>query len=259
METIIRRRAPSCYLTRRYGSTGSSGCPQPRPAISPGLFLDSTTQSYWKQASLKAEADNRITAILRLMRTETDGSQVFYNNIYTNPIPGFNTKPNALLVSAIAERNPGRALDVCTGQGRNAVFLASQGWDVTAVDVSDEGLEIARRNAERAGVSIHTVLTSNETFDFGTAAWDLVVMTYAPVPLTAPSYVKRISQALRPGGLIVIESFASDAIEEGRTPVDIDPADLLPRVRWVPHPAFRRYGRDARLDEGRNETCPAYR
>jgi SAM-dependent methyltransferase len=129
-------------------------------------------------------------------------------------------------VSAVAGRTAGRALDVCAGQGRNAVFLAIQGWDVAAVDVSDEGLAIARRGAERAGVHIRTVLSSNDVFDFGAAQWDLIVMTYAPVPLTAPSYVQRLRDALRPGGLIVIESFASDATEDERTPVDIDPADL---------------------------------
>ncbi len=164
--------------------------------------------------------------ILRLMRADTDGSRIFYNNIYAHPRPGFSTQPNALLMTAIAGRGPGRALDICTGQGRNAVFLASQGWDVTAVDVSDAGLEVAQRNAGQAGVRIRTVLASADEYDSGAATWDLVVATYAPVPLTDPAYAARIRNSLRPGGLIVIESFATDASEEDRTPVDIDPADL---------------------------------
>jgi predicted O-methyltransferase YrrM len=199
-----------------------TAAPSDRPAPIFGQYHRKLTEA----GASEAEADNQVAAILRLMRTQTDGWQAFYNNIYANPSPGFNTHPNALLVSAVAGRPPGRALDVGTGQGRNAVFLATQGWDVTAVDLSDEGLEIARRNAERAGVHLRTVLAGNDAFDFGTATWDLMVMTYVPVPLTTSSYVKRISDALRPGGLIVIESFASDATEDGRTPVDIDPADL---------------------------------
>lgn len=174
----------------------------------------------------EADADNQLTTILRLMRTESDGWRVLFNNIYVSPNLGFNTNPNTLLVAAVEGRTPGRALDISTGQGRNAVFLAIKGWDVTAVDISDEGLKIATRNAERAGVNIHTVLKSNNAFDFGTATWDLIVMMYAPVPLTSSSYVKRISDSLRPGGLIVIESFASDATAHGRRPVDIDPAEL---------------------------------
>jgi 2-polyprenyl-3-methyl-5-hydroxy-6-metoxy-1,4-benzoquinol methylase len=200
--------------------------PTAAPSDLPGPIFRQYHKSLTEAGFSETEADNRIMTILRLMRNETDGSQVFYNNIYTNPQPGFNTNPNALLVSTVVGRAPGRALDVCTGQGRNAVFLAIQGWDVTAIDVSNEGLGVARRNAEQAGVHVHTVLTSNQAFDLGSAAWDLIVMAYAPVPLTDPGYVRQINDALRPGGLIVIESFASDATEDGRTPVDIDPADL---------------------------------
>lgn len=174
----------------------------------------------------EADATNQLSIIQHMMRTKTDGWQVMFNNIYASPTPGFSTDPNTLLVSAVAGRTPGRALDVSTGQGRNAVFLAIQGWDVTAVDISDEGLKLAAANAEHAGVQIRTVLASIDAFDFGTALWDLIVVTYVPVPLASPAYVTRISNALRPAGLLVVESFASDATAQGRRPVDIDPADL---------------------------------
>ncbi len=62
-----------------------------------------------------------------------------FNNIYSNA-PGFSTNANALLVSAVTGRKPGRALDVGMGQGRNAVFLAVEGWNVTGFDISDVGL-----------------------------------------------------------------------------------------------------------------------
>lgn len=192
----------------------------------PALMLGQYRAKLLEAGGSEAEAGNRLAAVLRLMATQTDGWRAFFNKIYANPSPGFNTNPNAFLASAVTGRAPGRALDVCTGQGRNAVFLAVLGWEVTAIDVSDKGLESLQRNAERAGVQVRTVLTSNDAFDLGTAAWDLMVMTYAPVLLTAPGYVKRISDALRPGGLVVIESTASDATNERRTPVDIVPADL---------------------------------
>jgi SAM-dependent methyltransferase len=174
----------------------------------------------------EADAEDQLAAIRRMMRTETGGWQVLFNNIYSSPTPGFNTQPNALLVAAVEGRTPGRALDVSAGQGRNAVFLAIKGWDVMAVDISDEGLKIATRNADRAGAKLRTALQGHDAFDYGVAAWDLMVMTYAPVPLTDAHYVKRIGDALRSGGLIVVESFASDATAPGRRPVDIDPADL---------------------------------
>ncbi|MBC8104268.1 MAG: class I SAM-dependent methyltransferase [Cytophagales bacterium] len=174
----------------------------------------------------EAEADQYHAVIVQRMRTQTDGWRVLFNNIYSSPTPGFSTSPNALLLAAVEGRVPGRALDICTGQGRNAVFLAIRGWDVTALDISDEGLRVAAGSANRAGVALQTVLQSSDAFDFGMATWDLIVVTYAPVPLTLPAYVERVRESLRPGGLVVIESFASDAAAPARRPVDIDPEDL---------------------------------
>ena len=168
----------------------------------------------------EAEADSQLATVQQKKRTESDGWQVMFNNIYANPTPDFNTAPNALLVAAVHSRTPGRALDMSAGQGRNAVFLATNGWEVTAVDVSDEGLHIAAASAERAGVHIHTVQQSINQFDLGTAQWDVIAAIYAPVPLTSPQFASRLITALRPGGLLVVESFASDAAAHGRRPVD---------------------------------------
>jgi SAM-dependent methyltransferase len=174
----------------------------------------------------QADANHHMAVIRQMLRTRTDGWRVMFNNIYSSQTPGFNTNPNALLVSAVEGRKPGRALDVGMGQGRNAVFLAIKGWDVTGFDVSDEGLRIAQRNAERAGVKLNAVLQSDEQFDFGTARWDLIVITYEPVPLTIASYVKKLSDSLRSGGFVVIESFASESGSFNRRLVDIDPKKL---------------------------------
>ena len=57
-------------------------------------------------------------------------------------------------MATVEERKPGRALDVGMGEGRNAVFLALKGWDVTGFEISDEGVAIAQRNARAAGVNI---------------------------------------------------------------------------------------------------------
>ena len=120
--------------------------PSDRPA---SMFAEYRTRLLQAGAS-KADADDQLKTIRRMMRTEIGGWQVLFNNIYTSPEPGFSTQPNALVVSAVEGRMPGRALDVGAGQGRNAVFLAQNGWDVTAVDIADEGLKIATRNAEQA-------------------------------------------------------------------------------------------------------------
>jgi SAM-dependent methyltransferase len=196
-------------------------------------------------------ARREVDAIVRLMRERTGGWQVLFDNIYSSPTPTFSTAPNALMVSVVDGLTPGRALDLATGQGRNAVYLAREGWSVTAVDISDIGLGVAAATAQQWGVSLATVLGSVDAFDLGEDVWDLVVITYAPVPVADGTYVRRLARALRPGGAVVIESFASDVGEAERRPVDIDPArlssaftgftilrheDLIDVPEWDPEP-----------------------
>ena len=74
-----------------------------------------------------------------------------WNRILTNPKPTFNTEPNAFLVQIAKSRKPGTALDVGMGQGRNAIYLAQQGWTVTGFDPADQAVAAAR---DRANVSV---------------------------------------------------------------------------------------------------------
>lgn len=59
------------------------------------------------------------------------------------------------------------------GQGRNSIFLAQQGWDVTGIDPADEGVRQAKAEADRLGLKIHVEVTTFEQFDFGEDRWDL--------------------------------------------------------------------------------------
>lgn len=196
------------------------------PKDSPKALLDDYDKSVTAADMSQAEAARRRVVIMRLMKTRDDGWKIIFNNIYASDKPGFRTQPNATLMTAIQGRSPGRALDAGMGQGRNAVFLALKGWDVTGFDVSDAGLAVARKNAEKAGVTIKALQTSEKTFDYGTSKWDLVLFSYVPFPIEDQAYVDRIYRSVRPGGLVVVESFASDTRSPGRRPVDLDPAAL---------------------------------
>src|SRR5262249_34750760 len=90
------------------------------------------------------------------------------------------------------------------GQGRNSVFLATQGWDLTGFDPSDEGIRIARSNAEKAGVKIRAVVLRDDQFDYGSNQWDLILVTYVR-ELTSID-AKRFWQALKSGGIVVYEN-----------------------------------------------------
>jgi SAM-dependent methyltransferase len=109
--------------------------------------------------------------------------------------------PSAFLVSLDALLpTRGRALDVAGGSGRNALWLARRGLDVTLADVSDVGLEKAARAAAAAGVALATVRVDLEADPPPAGPWDLVVCTYfLHRPLLAA-----IPAVLAPGGLLVV-------------------------------------------------------
>ena len=165
--------------------------------------------------------------VLRLMRTRPDAWPLMFDKIYRSAAPRFNPAPNALVRAAISGRPAGRALEVAMGQGRNAVAIAKAGWDVTGLDVSPEGLAIAAGEAARAGVPLRTVQAPFDRFDYGDAQWDLIAMIYGPGVIATKPFAARLIAALKPGGIVVVESFASPAAAQNRRPVDIDPMELL--------------------------------
>jgi SAM-dependent methyltransferase len=89
-------------------------------------------------------------------RSTLDFQRDYWNDNFRQDV-GFSHEPNQLLVTTTAGITPGAALDLATGQGRNALYLASHGWTVTAVDISDEGLRRAHEAAARAHVALDTV------------------------------------------------------------------------------------------------------
>jgi 2-polyprenyl-3-methyl-5-hydroxy-6-metoxy-1,4-benzoquinol methylase len=93
------------------------------------------------------------------------------------------------------------------GQGRNALFLASKGWDMTGYDLSEGGLQQARAAAASAGLKINAVRDSHESFDYGREQWDIIVETFAFTDLSDAAYRKRVVDSLKPGGVLVIEGF----------------------------------------------------
>lgn len=117
--------------------------------------------------------------------------------------------PSKHLAEFVEGKTPGRALDCGIGAGRNAVFLASLGWEVTGVDRSDVAIKRAEELAAKAGVKIHAVRSLYQDFDWGKDQWDLILnidswdnageptSTFSRAPLSA---------ALKPGGFLYIES-----------------------------------------------------
>lgn len=146
------------------------------------------------------------------IRAGVDAERGRWNDYFKQSV-GFNKKPNQLLVDTLKGKKPGAALDVGMGQGRNAIYIASQGWNTTGIDISDEGIRQAKVEASKQKVKLDALLVDVDNYDFGKNKWDLVTLIYAAED---PPIVEKIKPALKKGGLFVCEYFHADS-EIGKT------------------------------------------
>jgi 2-polyprenyl-3-methyl-5-hydroxy-6-metoxy-1,4-benzoquinol methylase len=154
---------------------------------------------YRERLKVDAATDAAADRTIRLIAAHSEGE--LYDRVYSEA-PTFNTEPNQLLLAAVSGVPSGKALDVGMGNGRNALHLARQGWDVTGFDVAAVGLKSAREQATAASLALTTVLAADEEFDFGRSRWDLIVIIYA----LEKRSVHRVRDALKPGGLVIVEA-----------------------------------------------------
>ena len=161
----------------------------------------------------ESEIQRQIAAIIRLYSEHPEGVEIFFDWAYSQPLTGrssedgFSIAPTAFLVDFVKGKKPGVALDVGTGQGRNAVYLARKGWDVTGMDISQVALDAARANADKSGVELRCVKAAYDNFDFGVNKWDLIVMVFAWAPVSDPVFVAKLKTSLRPEGVVLFEHF----------------------------------------------------
>ncbi|PWU05443.1 MAG: hypothetical protein C5B51_14365 [Terriglobia bacterium] len=180
-------------------------------AVQRGSDADVTSRyrAYLKQQGF---TDADIDSQLRIIDEQGRRLEIErWNQILTSEKPFFNTNPNAFLVEMARGRKPGRALDVGMGQGRNAIWLAQQGWEVTGFDPAERAVALARANAEKLGVKLTTEIKGYEDFDFGENRWDLILLSY----VGGREFKEIVSRALRPGGVVVLEAFHRDATKGG--------------------------------------------
>jgi SAM-dependent methyltransferase len=113
--------------------------------------------------------------------------------------------PEAVLIETAATMVPGRALDLATGDGRNAIWLARQGWQVTAVDFSSVALDRARAASAHAGVEVAWVLADLVEWRPEPEAFDLVTIVFLHLPPQErePIYA-RAAAAVGPAGALLV-------------------------------------------------------
>jgi SAM-dependent methyltransferase len=123
---------------------------------------------------------------------------------------------NRFLVAVAAGLPPGHALDLACGAGRNAVWLAANGWDVVGVDFSEVGLAAARRLAEERGVEVELHEADLLGYEPAESAYDLVAILYLQVPKDERRIVlRRAAVALGAGGRLLVVGHDSANLTEG--------------------------------------------
>ena len=139
-----------------------------------------------------------------------------WNRRYEGSELVWTASPNRFLVQEAGHLPPGRALDVACGEGRNAVWLAEAGWDVTASDFSEVGLAKGARLADARGVFVKWVLADVRSHDAGRGAFDLVIVLYLHLQAAdRRSALHRAAAAVAPGGLLVRVGHDSSNLTEG--------------------------------------------
>jgi tellurite methyltransferase len=141
--------------------------------------------------------------------------------------PGAWLEPDPFLAWAFSEHiqplfpQGGRALDLAGGAGRHALWLAKQGWQVTLIDISETGVELARQNAGLLAPHIQFVVNDLTQFRAAQTQFDLVVGFFYLEREIFPEIVK----AVRPGGLVVYKTYTVEQLKLPGGPEE--PAHLL--------------------------------
>jgi SAM-dependent methyltransferase len=117
----------------------------------------------------------------------------------------WSAEPNRFLVAEVETLPPGRALDLACGEGRNAIWLAGRGWDVTGVDFSPVGLDKARRLADTREVSVKWERADVTEYAPTPESFDLVIIMYLHLPEAARNVaLRRAAAAVAPGGTLLV-------------------------------------------------------
>jgi SAM-dependent methyltransferase len=135
---------------------------------------------------------------------------------YDTPRMVWSSEPNRFLVEEVRDLAPGRALDLACGEGRNAIWLAARGWEVTGVDFSGVALRKAREAAGAAGVRLRLIEADLADYEPAPESADLVTLLYLQVPEPLRTLVlRRAAAALAPGGMLLLVAHDLENLARG--------------------------------------------
>lgn len=132
----------------------------------------------------------------------------------------WSSRPNQFVASELVDLSPGRAIDVAAGEGRNSIWLAERGWQVTALDFSQAGLDKGRallaRHERGSELAVDWLRADAVHDDLGEDRYDLAVIAYLQLPAEQRrAAVRRAFGSLHDGGTLLVVAHDSSNLTEG--------------------------------------------
>jgi SAM-dependent methyltransferase len=216
------------------------------------MLIDSAAAGVNAAAAINADlvGEDTARALDRHRATQThppavpdgDSAESWWERFHAQPNPRWSGEANPVLVRETAGMAPGTAVDLGCGEGADAIWLAQQGWTVTAVDITRPVLDRARARAVTAGVADRITWLHSDLAEWQPAdGFDLVSVHYlhSPVDLPRGRILRAAASAVAPGGILLIVGHAGPlpshtAEPDARFPTpDEVVADLdLEPTRW---------------------------
>ena len=144
---------------------------------------------------------------------ESESAKARWNERYDRNMYIYGKEPAAFLKQKLDELKKGKALVLAMGEGRNAVYLAQNGFDVTGVDISEVAIEKCNRLAKERNTTVNAVVADLTDYDLGEAQFDLITKFY----YYEPSIFPQIIEALKPDGIFILEQFSIDHLKYRET------------------------------------------
>jgi len=155
-----------------------------------------------------------LSAFTPMVVSAASNDQTRWDKYYNMEEFLYGTEPIPFLKDNISLLPKNKALDLAMGEGRNGVYLATQGFDVLGLDISPIGLNKAQQLAKHFNTAIQTRVVDLENYQLEKNSYDVIVCTY---------YLQRdlfdqIKDSLKPGGMVLIETFNTDYLKYSRFP-----------------------------------------
>lgn len=152
----------------------------------------------------------------------------FWNQRYREPTFAYGTTPNVFFKAQLDQIPAGKLLLPAEGEGRNAIYAASQGWEVSAYDISEAGQKKALQLAKENEVNINYQVGTIQDLQFEIECFDVIGLIFAHFPpKVRKEKHQKLATLLRPGGHIILEAFHPKHIEfNSKNPTAGGPRDV---------------------------------